>query len=195
MKDIARKIVQQYTEFNDEEIDALLAFTTVESFAKGDIVVAEGRICNKCYFVLQGCLRQFRIVDGLEKTSAFYVEQDPIVLYSSYMSAQPSETSIQCMEDTLLLSGTKAQEAEMHKAYPATGHLIYNLLSADYRKAEAYIHLLNAYNPEQRYQALLQTKPGLLNRVPLVYIASYIGVTPESLSRIRKRIVDNTRKA
>lgn len=194
MKAIAREILRQHQGLNEAAIAALLDHTTIEIFTKGDIVVAEGRVCHKCYFVLKGCLRQFRNVDGIEKTSRFYLEKDQVVLYSSYFSGLPADASIQCMEDCILLSGTKAQETSMREAHPATDHLIFTLLSDDYRKAEAYIHLLNGYKPEQRYQALLQSQPAILNRVPLVYIASYIGVTPESLSRIRKRIVDNAGK-
>lgn len=194
MRAFAREILLQHQGFNTAAIEALLDHTTIETFAKGDVVVQEGRICHKCYFVLKGCLRQFRNVDGIEKTCGFYLEKDQIVLYSSYLSGMPADTSIQCMEDCILLGGTKAQEAAMHEAHTGTDNLIFTLLSDDYRKAEAYITLLNAYKPEQRYQALLQSQPSILNRVPLVYIASYIGVTAESLSRIRKRIVDNAGK-
>lgn len=195
MKEFARQLLLQHQQFNAAAVDALLEHTTVESFSKGAVIVQEGRVCHKCYFVLQGCLRQYRLVDGIEKTCGFFLEKDQIVLYSSYLSGLPADTSIQCMEDCLLLSGTKAQEAAMHHEHPNTDNLVFRLLSDDYQKAEAYINLLNAYNPEQRYQALLQSKPAILNRVPLVHIASYIGVTPESLSRIRKRIVDNAGKA
>ncbi|WP_276481669.1 Crp/Fnr family transcriptional regulator [Paraflavitalea pollutisoli] len=194
MKAFAKQLLLQHQVFNAAAIDALLDHTTVETFDKGAVVIQEGRVCHKCYFVLKGCLRQYRNVEGIEKTCGFYQETDQVVMYSSYFSGLSADTSIQCMEDCILLSGTKAQEAAMYEAHPATDNLVFRLLSDDYRKAEEYINLLNAYNPEQRYQALLQSKPAILNRVPLVHIASYIGVTPESLSRIRKRIVDNAGK-
>ncbi|MNY74650.1 hypothetical protein D3C86_2137250 [compost metagenome] len=60
---------------------------------------------------------------------------------------------------------------------------------SDYRKAERYIALLNNYNPEERYLKFMKSNPNFLNRIPLVHIASYLSITPESLSRIRKRVV------
>ncbi|MDJ1485000.1 Crp/Fnr family transcriptional regulator [Cytophagaceae bacterium YF14B1] len=189
MEDITRQFLLKFNKFSSDEINLILDNTSIEKFRKGQFVVQAGSICKKCYFVLQGCLRQFRIIDGVEKTSDFFLEKEPVVLYSSYMDRKPAESSVQCLEDCILLSGTKEQEITMHKTNPSLEHLIYTLLSDDYKKAESYITLLTCFNPEQRYLALLETRPEILNRVPLVYIASYIGVTPESLSRIRKRIM------
>ncbi|WP_314004281.1 Crp/Fnr family transcriptional regulator [Xanthocytophaga flava] len=195
MKDIARQFLLKFNRFSSNEIDLILYNTSIEEFRKGQFVIQEGSVCKKCYFVLKGVLRQFKTIDGVEKTSDFFLEKDPVVLYSSYMHGKPSENSLHCMEDCVLLSGTKEQEIAMQKSNPSLEHLLYGLLADDYRKAENYITLLNGFNPEQRYLALLETRPELLNRVPLVYIASYIGITPESLSRIRKRIMSNTQKS
>lgn len=69
-----------------------------------------------------------------------------------------------------------------------------SLMFEDYKKAESYITLLNGFSPEERYILLMKSRPGILNRIPLVYISSYLGITPESLSRIRRRIFTSPEK-
>ena len=87
-----------------------------------------------------------------------------------------------------MTTGTRIAEKKLHKKHPNLENLINTLMPYDYNKSQEHIELLTNYNPEDRYLTLLKTRPELFNRVPLHLIASYIGVTPESLSRIRKRI-------
>jgi CRP-like cAMP-binding protein len=188
MENVAKLLSKTLSTFNQAEIQAILAHTQVETFQKGDIVVTQGKRCHKCYLVLKGCLRQYQLVDGEEKTTGFFVEGEPAVMYSSYLNGQPSDYYLSCVEDCVLLSGTREQEKELHQQHPTLAHLTYGLMLQDYRKAEHYIALLNGHKPEDRYLMLLETQPKLVNRVPLHLLASYLGVTPESLSRIRKRI-------
>ena len=131
----------------------------------------------------------YKLIDGNEKTTAFFVEGQAAILYSSYLEQKPSDYYLSCIEDSILTVGTREQEQELHRKYPNLEHLIYSLLPKDFTKAQEHIALLNNYNPEERYRILLQKQPELLNRVPLHQLASLIGVTPESLSRIRKRVV------
>lgn len=145
-------------------------------------------MAKKCYFVVHGCLRQYQTKERDEKTRRFYVEGDPVVLYSSYLHSAPSEYSVQCLEVCTLISGTREAEQKMHAVYPALEYLTHTIMMDDYKKAEEYITLLNSLRAEQRYSVLSDTRPDLFNRVSLLYIASYLGVTPESLSRIRKRV-------
>lgn len=180
----------QFKRFSPADIELVLQHTSVESFKKGELVLEEGTVSKKCYLVVWGSLRQFKLVDGTEKTSAFFFEEDPVVSYSSYLNGLPSEYSIQCLEDCVLISGTKEQELEMRRINPQLEFLTHDLLADDFKKAENYISLLNNFSPEERYRTLLKTEPRIVNRVSLVHISSYLGITPESLSRIRRRIVE-----
>ena len=188
MNELAKEYLRKFDRFKSGDIDQIIANTSVETFKKGDFLVREGKICDKCYFILKGCLRQFKIVNGEERTTDFFIEGDPVVLYASYLNGKPAECTIQCIENSILISGTKAQEIAMHRANPSIQHLVASLMFEDYKKAETYITLLNGFNPEERYIMLMKSRPGILNRIPLVYISSYLGITPESLSRIRRRI-------
>lgn len=189
MNDLLRKFLGQFNRFKPSDIDLIIENTTIEFFKKGDFVVTEGQISDKCYLVLKGCLRQFKMIDGVEKTSGFFIEEMPLVIYSSYLDGKPSEFNIQCLEDTILVSGTREKELEMQLESPILEHITSLIMFSDYRKAERYIALLNNYNPEERYLKFMKSNPNFLNRIPLVHIASYLSITPESLSRIRKRIV------
>lgn len=189
MSDLPKGFLLKFKRFTPEDVSLILENTTVESFKKGEIVLKEGVVSNKCYLVIQGSLRQFKLIDGVEKTSAFFFEEDPVISYSGYLRNEPSEYAVQCLEDCILISGTKEQELKMRQTNPLLEYLAHHIMINDFKKAENYISLLNNFSPEERYQLLLKTNPQLFSRVSLVYIASYLGITPESLSRIRRRIV------
>lgn len=189
MKEMLAQFISSFKKFDEKEINAIVEHTRMESFKKGTIIIKEGQICNKCYFVLKGCVRQYQLINGNEKTTGFFIEGQTAVLYSSYLEKKPSDYYLSCVEDSILTVGTREQEQELHKQYPHLEHLIYALLPQDFTKAQEYIALLSNYVPEERYLLLMQKQPELMNRVPLHQLASLIGVTPESFSRIRKRIL------
>ncbi len=189
MKKELHEFIAQFNRFDEQEIKAIVDNTQVESFKKGSVILEEGQVCSKCYFVLKGCLRQYQLVDGEEKTTGFFTEGQAAVLYSSYLDRSPSAYYLSCVEDSILTTGTREQELKLHKSHPNLAHLVHTLMPQDYAKAQTHLALLKNYTPEERYSILLKTEPNLLLRVPLHQIASLIGVTPESLSRIRKRIL------
>jgi CRP-like cAMP-binding protein len=189
--DLLTKFLTKFEKFDKNEIEAIVENTQVESFKKGTIILKEGKICNKCFFVLKGCIRQYQLINGEEKTTGFFMEGQAAVLYSSYLEKTPSEYYLSCVEDCVLTTGSREKEQKLHKQYPKLEYLVHALMPQDYAKAQERIAILSNYNPEERYLNLIKTQPELLNRVPLHQIASFIGVTPESFSRIRKRILIN----
>lgn len=189
MKEMLTQFISSFKKFDENEIKTIAEHTRIESFKKGTIILREGQICNKCYFVLKGCVRQYQLINGNEKTTGFFIERQAAVMYSSYLEKKPSNYYLSCVEDSILTVGTREQEQELHKQHPNLEHLIYTLLPQDFAKAQEHIALLKNYGPEERFLILMQRQPELMNRVPLHQLASLIGVTPESLSRIRKRIL------
>jgi len=128
-------------------------------FKKGERVIQEGKVCKKCYLVISGCLRQFKDIDGVEKTLGFFLEGEPVVLYSSYLENKPSEYHVECLEDTILISGTREQETLMVKSHPNIANLLQDIMFDDYKKSELYIKFLNCYTPEERYLMLMKSSP------------------------------------
>jgi CRP-like cAMP-binding protein len=123
-------------------------------------------------------------VDGLEKTIRFFTENQAAVLFRN----DPSDSYLTCLEDCLLIVGEVGQEEEMYQQFPKLEQITRSMIEQDFAGLqEAFARFITS-TPEARYLNILETRPDLLHRVPQHQLASYIGVTPESLSRIRKRI-------
>lgn len=172
----------------DDEKAFIWERTPVKFFKKGTILLREGEIADKSYFSFEGCVRQYYLVDGIEKTTFFYTEGQSISSFQSSSTKTPSKHYLECVEDCKLSVSTYESEQEMYSRFPKFKMLC---LKETEKQLGKYQEMLAHYitsSPEERYLNLLETRPGLLNRVPQHQIASYLGVKPESLSRIRKRI-------
>jgi len=180
--------ISQFISLDDEEAKVLAEHNPVRTFKKGTNLLREGEIADKCWFVLKGCVRQYHIIDGSEKTTFFYTENQSIAPTSSYEKQIPSDYYLSCVEDTIASVADLGTIPEMFKKYPKFESLTLIFMEQDNSQTKDSFATFKTSSPEDRYLHLLETRPDLLNRVPQHHIASYIGVTPESLSRIRKRI-------
>lgn len=151
-------------------------------------MLREGEVAKQCFFVLEGCIRQYYLVDGEEKTTAFYTEEQGAVSFTSYVNQSPATHYLSCVEDCVLIVGNPTEEQEMYRTFPKLVEFTRLLVEQDYGKTQEQFASFITSSPEKRYRDLLKDRPSLLNRVPQHQIASYLGMTPESLSRIRKRI-------
>lgn len=174
---------------NREEADALLQNTDVAEYKKGSVILREGAISTKCFFILRGCIRQFRHVEGEERTIDFYTDKEPVISYVSYIGNSPSQYALDCLEDSLLVSGSKEQEVKLLKHHPRLKFLTQLFMQQDFSKMQERLDNFLNLSAEDRCRQFMETRPDLLGRVPLQYIAGYLGITPESFSRIRKRVI------
>lgn len=159
---------------------------------QGTILLKEGEMQKECYFVLQGLVRQYQLVDGTERTTEFYSEANGTISSVHYSDRTPSTFSLECMEDCLLIAGNMEIDAAHYDQFPALVNITKNMLEKDLNEAKKKHTLFILSSPKERYLQFLESRPDLRNRVPLHQIASYLGMTPESLSRIRKRIVTSS---
>ncbi len=177
-----------------EEADAIRQSIVTSSHHKGEYLLKEGEIPTACYFVLKGCVREYYIIHGEERTSNFFTEEHWIIPPGGLMVQAQSDRFFQCLEDTVLVVGNASREQDMYdksRKFETIARIILEQIVRDQQKLQAtYV----TDTPEQRYEKLMDTNPNLIQRVPLYHVASYIGVKPESLSRIRKRITDKSRK-
>lgn len=171
----------------EEEAKEIAAQIPVESYAKGTLLLKAGELSSICYFVLKGCIRQYSIIDGEEKTTAFYTEQQAAVPFASHAQQAPSGYYLLCAEDCLLVVGDMSQEQDMYARYPKLLAITRHMMEQDFGKTQEAFSRFITSSPEERYLNLMETRPDLFLRVPQHQIASYLGMTPESLSRIRKR--------
>ncbi|MDO9679661.1 MAG: Crp/Fnr family transcriptional regulator [Bacteroidales bacterium] len=182
------KYLSKYIPITKELEEELSKIEFIKLFPKGTILLEEGKISNECYFIIKGCIRSFYNKDGEEKTTEFYTEEQAVIP-SAYGKKIPSEYYVECIEDTIAGVGTPELETEVYRKFPQIESLnraLGEVIMAKYQDTFAEFKMAS---PEERYLALLKNRPDLIQRAPQHQIASYLGIKPESLSRIRKRIV------
>ncbi len=172
-----------------EEMQAVLNMVEIKRFEKGSLLLQEGQYAKACYYNVQGCVRQFYLKGGEEKTTFFYTEEQSISSLNSTIADTPVDYYLECTEDTILAVMSHEKEEELYSRFPRFESLCRQGLE---RQIAVYHNLLTSYmtsSPEERYLQLIRERPKLIHRVPQYQLASYLGVKPESLSRIRKRIL------
>lgn len=182
------KYLSKYLPMSRELEEAIVKSGFVRYYKKGTLLLEEGKLSNECYFVIKGCIRSFYLKEGDEKTTEFYTEEQAVTP-SAYGLKVPSAYYLECVEDTIAGVGTPELETEMYKKFPQIESLNRAMGEAIMAKYQESFAEFKMDSPEERYLNLLKTKPDLLQRVPQHQISSYIGIKPESLSRIRKRIM------
>jgi CRP-like cAMP-binding protein len=184
------KYLSKYIPITKELEEAIIQSGFIKSFGKGTLLLEEGKISNECFFVIKGCIRSYYIKDGEEKTTEFYTEEQAVTP-TVYGLKIPSEYYLECIEDTIAGVGTPELETEMYQKFPQIESLNRALGEAIMAKYMEIFAEFKMASPEERYLNLLKTRPDLIQRAPQHQIASYLGIKPESLSRIRKRLAKN----
>ena len=187
MKNEFRAFISNFTYLNDQEKEIIVENTVLREFKKGTLLLEEGSVSKECYAVVKGCVREYYIKDGLEKTTAFFIEGQPINSYSSYTNQVPSKHFLECSEDCLLTIGNQSLVDEMCERVPRLTEFISNEVQKNAGELQEKMATFMTSTPQERFLNLMEQNPGLMNRVPQHQIASYLGVTPESFSRIKKR--------
>ncbi len=159
-----------------------------EDFQKGDAIVKAGQVCKSLKFVISGIYRVYKIEDGKEITSYFsYKSRNPFVAsFTSLLTEKPSNETIECIEAGKLLSIPYSNWKSLYKTSLALNTFGREMAEFNYLLAIERIESLQYHNATDRYESFIKLYPNLLNLIPHHYIASYLGITPESLSRIRK---------
>lgn len=187
MQDILFDFISKYISLTEDEKNAILSLNIFHSIKKGTILLKEGQKSKDSYFVLKGCIRTYYVLDGEEKTTAFYTEMEAFTP-PSVISKTPSEYYISCIEDTILTISNSDMEVEINNKFPKF-EIMCRILSEELlAKQRIDFDEFKTSSPEQRYLNLLQKRPDLVQRVPQHQLASYLGIKPQSLSRLRARI-------
>jgi CRP-like cAMP-binding protein len=173
-----------------EESNAIVENMCVKIFRKGDFLLKQGQLSRDTYFIMEGCIREFIVNDGEEKTTNFFTEEQWIISLNNFGLQTPSEKNLVCVEDTMVSVGNEDQAQIMFKKFPRFETISRVIVEADFAEQKKQLISYHTDSPEERYRKLLKSRPDIFQRVPQYQIASYIGVKPESLSRIRKRIHD-----
>lgn len=184
-RDVAREIARIYCRMSPFGIDSLSQILVPMKFQKGDIVLPEGEMCRAMYFVDKGMVRQYYYKNGKDVTEHFSFEGRICFCIESFLKQEPSRLIVEALENTMLyaipyeawhIQMQQNQEMEMLYRKILEHALISSQEHADSQRFE---------NAAERYARLLQTKPEIILRAPMLHIASFLQMTPETLSRVR----------
>ena len=189
MENILFDFISKYISLSEDEKNALLSLGLFHSVKKGTVLLKEGQKTQDSFFVLKGCIRVYYIIDGEEKTTAFYTEMDVLTPHCVINKA-PSEYFISCVEDSILTVSNSDMGVEMNRKFPKFDIMCRMLSEELLAKQRIDFDEFKTTSPEQRYLNLLQKRPDLIQRVPQHQLASYLGIKPQSLSRLRARILE-----
>lgn len=188
MEQIILEYISKYVSLTTDEEAAILKEVPYRTFPKGTHLITQGQISRECYFNIKGLVRQYELVDGEDKTTFFYTEGDAIVAFESGSQKVPCKFNWVCEEDTVLVIGRLDNIESSFSKNPKLERMSALFIGAEFGKYQVLSSSLITKKPEKRYLELLESRPDLINRVNQYHLASYLGIKPETLSRIRKRI-------
>lgn len=180
--------VSQFVTLSELEWAAITPLFQPVRVAKDEFLVRHGEVCRQLYFGSRGLLRHYYLHEGRDTTRYFAPENQFATALSSFLTGQPSIEQVQALEETALLRIGYDQWQHLMRTVPAWRELPGRLLEAAYvadtRRLESFI----CQTGQQRYEALLRHQANLVQRVPQYHLATYLGLQPETLSRIRRKV-------
>lgn len=185
--------LKPYTDLTEEEIKSLRQLIRKKEYSKQEMIFTAGQISQEIYFVTKGCVRLFYNADGKDRTAFFYTEGKFICAGESFTYGVPAKENYQAIEDTELYIFDKANIERMLELSPKFALIGQIATENELIACQAMIASFVTQSAEERYVDLLETHGELFQRVPQQYIASYLGVSPETLSRIKKRVFSKRR--
>ena len=180
--------LEKRVRLSEEEKEYVRKHIPVKALNKNDFLLKEGEVSSAFYFVLSGCVRMYYEVDGLEKTTHFYTEHTFVSAYESFTQSKPAPFYLQALESTIVATITAPVAQQLLAQFPSFQVLAKIAMEEELAIYQGMIAAFVTLNPEQRYQRLRTQNPSLIQRIPQYHLATYLGVSPETLSRIRKRI-------
>ena len=182
------KLFQYFKKFNSlskEAEDAIAEISSMVTIKKNKDLQPIGHTCKTIYFIKRGIARIYYFKDGIDITERFFFEDSIIARVESLFTGKPSRKAIQALEDAEIIAINASQLFKLYDSFPEIERLFRKIFEAAYVETVNRIEGIQFHPAEERYNALLNEAPNVLMRVPLKYVASYLGITQVSLSRIR----------
>ncbi|MEM7163466.1 MAG: Crp/Fnr family transcriptional regulator [Bacteroidota bacterium] len=184
-----KEIIQSHIEFSDESFDLLLNIASEKEVGKNQLLFYPNKPTNKILFLKKGLLRGYKIIDGKDCTHHFYFENWFATDYSSFLNEKPSQIYIESIEKTHYYEFNKRDLLDLYDTSHENERLARIIAERAFLTTVEKLADLQLLNLNEKYLALIKRSPSLFQRVPQKYIASYLGVSEQSLSRIKKQII------
>lgn len=184
-RDVAREIARIYCRLSPSGVEALSEILVPFKYAKGDVVLPEGDICKHMYFVERGMVRQYYYKNGRDVTEHFSYEGRIVVCIESFLKQEPSRLIVEALENSLLFGIPYDELHELADKNKEIELLFRKIMEHALISSQIYADSQRFENATERYLRLLDAKPEILLRAPMLHIASYLQMSPETLSRVR----------
>lgn len=177
--------IEQFVRLNAEAVLALETLAETETYRKSQYILEQGQRCNKIWFLKKGMVRKFYISNGKEITTWIHTENDTFTSLQSYAQNTPSDEYLQTCEDTEVIGITKTNSEKLAK-YPQFIVFTNALMEREFVNIDKHTKALNQRDAKGKYEYIKVIAPEIIKRAQIGHIASIIGLSRETLSRIRK---------
>ena len=191
-EDCLLRYIRNYIELTSEEEDILVSKVSIRRYLKDQYVVQEGDISKNVSFILNGCTKTFyRCPKGQEHIVMFSVEDWWITDLGSFISQDPADFNIQCLENTEVVQFTYKNLEELYTKIPKLERFFRKIAERAFVASQKRVIRNFSLTAKERYVIFKETYPEIEERVPQYLVASYLGVTKEFLSKIKSQILNN----
>lgn len=188
-RDVARELARRYSTMTHDELDVLESILVPMKFQKGEKILNEGEVCTNIYWIVKGLVRQFYYKNGKELTEYMAVENHIIMCIESLFKEEPTRLQIHALEPTLIYAMPRHLLEQVAMRSVNIQILYRKILEESLIQSQIHADMMRFETAQDRYSKLVKLHPQLVLRAPLVYIASYLQMTPETLSRVRNAML------
>ena len=188
-RDIARELARKYSTMTHDELDVLEDLLVPVKYGKGERILSEGEVCTGISYIEKGLVRQYYIKNGKEETEHLGVDHSIFMCIESLFKEEPSYLQVEALEPTLvyILPKAKLEAAAMRNV---NIQMLYRkILEESLIQSQVHADLMRFETAPNKYKRLCEMNPQVVLRAPLTYIANYLQMTPETLSRIRSNVL------
>ena len=184
-RDIARELARKYSTMTHDELDVLESILVPMKFAKGQMILSEGEVCKHVYYIERGLIRQFYFKNGKQITEHLGEDRSIFMCIESLFREEPTKLQVEALEPTWVYALPK-QKLEQVALHNVNIQILYRkILEESLITSQIHADLVRFETAQARYKRMCKLSPQVILRAPLVYIASYLQMTPETLSRVR----------
>ena len=184
-RDVARELASRYSTMSHDELDMLENVLVPMRFQKGESILKEGEVCTHIYWIQKGLVRQFYYKNGKELTEHMAVENNIVMSIESLFKEEPTHLMMTALEPTIIYAMPRGVLEQVAMKSVNIQILYRKILEESLIQSQIHADMLRFESAQDRYVKLVKRQPQLVLRAPLVFIASYLQMTPETLSRVR----------